>query len=103
MKGLSPERKQEITNKIQQKIQNLSCPMCHKNNFILGDAYIHNILQENLNGIAIGGPSIPAIPIICSNCGFISQHAIGVLGLFPMPEKAELNQDPKPTKESSSG
>ena len=26
---------------------------------------------------------IPSIPIICNRCGFISSHALGILGLLP--------------------
>ena len=41
------------------------------------------MMQDRLNGIVLGGPSIPSIPIICNRCGFISSHALGILGLLP--------------------
>ena len=40
-------------------------------------------LKDNLNNYVLGGPSIPSIAIVCSKCGFISSHALGVLGLLP--------------------
>jgi hypothetical protein len=56
--------------------------MCGHNKFILTDGYFNHSVQANTNNISIGGPSVPTIAIICSNCGFVSQHAIGLLGLL---------------------
>jgi hypothetical protein len=36
----------------------------------------------------MASPTVPAIAIACSNCGFISQHAAGALGLLPAPQGA---------------
>ncbi|MEG0588209.1 MAG: hypothetical protein RR506_09930 [Akkermansia sp.] len=68
-----------IFSKIKTKYQ---CPMCHinKGSFI-ADGIIANSLQnpEHKNSFQLGGTTMPAISLVCSNCGFISQHAIGVL------------------------
>ncbi|MFN5693657.1 MAG: hypothetical protein ACK464_02255, partial [Bacteroidota bacterium] len=50
---------------------------------IMADGYFNNNMQTDFGSISIGGPAIPTIGIICDNCGFVSQHAIGVLGLLP--------------------
>ena len=60
----------------------LTCPMCGSHDFSVADGFIRNGIQADLNSVVIGGKSIPALPIICNACGFISQHAIGVLGLL---------------------
>ena len=57
--------------------------MCQNKNFIMADGYFNNNMQTDFGSISIGGPAIPTIGIICDNCGFVSQHAIGVLGLLP--------------------
>lgn len=51
--------------------------------FIIADGYFNSFLQDNLKNINLSGESIPSIPIICSKCGFISMHALGILGLLP--------------------
>ena len=45
------------------------------------------------NTLNIGGPSIPSIITACSRCGYLSQHALGVLGL--LPNKTEKKKDNK--------
>ena len=59
------------------------CPMCGHPHFALSEGYINQTLQFDLATVNLGGPSIPTIAIICTNCGFVSHHAIGVLGLLP--------------------
>jgi hypothetical protein len=57
--------------------------MCGHNKFVLADGFFNNSVQTNFEAaLVLGGPSIPTIALICSNCGFISQHALGVLGLL---------------------
>lgn len=78
--SLSEEDKRRIANELSRRIPDLSCPMCHKKNFIITDGYFNSPINANLQGMVLGGPSIPSIGIICANCGFISQHALGILG-----------------------
>jgi hypothetical protein len=87
---LSQEEKNRIAERLNQRFaeHGVKCPMCGNNSFSLADGYFSNVIQDNLNGLVIGGPSIPAIPIICNKCGFISMHALGTLGLLP-PRKEE--------------
>ena len=80
---ISQEKKQEIAKKLDEKMKAITCPMCHQHNFIIADGYFNNILQDDFKGIVLGGPTIPTISIICANCGFVSQHALGALGLLP--------------------
>lgn len=73
--------------------------MCSNQQFTLADAYIRNELQENLRSVNLGGPSIPAAAIICNNCGFISQHALGVIGLLPKEEGKKQADTPEKPEE----
>lgn len=57
----------------------VECPMCHGHEFSVVDGLFPNAIQQTLNNIQIGGPSIPCVAFICTRCGFMSQHAIGVL------------------------
>lgn len=92
---ISQEKKQEIAKKLDDRLKGVTCPMCHQHNFIIADGFFNNIVQDHLNGIVLGGPTIPTISIICANCGFVSQHALGVLGLLP-------NNDSKNDEKKSS-
>ena len=82
---IGPSDKQKIIEKLNKKFnsQGIKCPMCGNNHFIIADGYFNSHLQDDLKNLSIGGPSIPSIPIICDKCGFISMHALGVLGLLP--------------------
>lgn len=87
---ISQEEKNRIAEILNKCFEGhgIRCPMCGNNSFSLADGYFSNVIQDNLGGLVIGGPSIPAIPIICDKCGFISMHALGPLGLLP-PHKEE--------------
>ena len=92
---LDSEQKKNIADSLEQKIDGLTCPMCQSKNFIMADGYFNNNMQTDFSSISFGGPSIPTIAIICTNCGFISQHALGVLGLLPKEEKTQKNESTK--------
>ena len=92
-KLLSKEDKQVIISKILEIIPNIECPICHNKQFIIADGYFNSSIQGNLNGMSLGGPSIPSIGIICNRCGFISHHALGVLGLIPPPTEESVSKD----------
>ena len=58
--------------------------MCSASNFVLLDGYFSQSVQMDPSaGMVIGGPAVPTVAIACTNCGFISHHALGALGLLP--------------------
>ena len=81
------EKKQELVEKLYERFDktnaSIKCPMCEGEHFFIADAYLLNTLQLDIKKVSVGGPSIPSIAIVCKNCGFISQHALGVLDLLP--------------------
>jgi len=84
---LTSEQKEKIIETLKQKGVNQGCPMCGNKNFVLIDGYFNNHLQGDLSSYSLGGPSVPSIATACSNCGFISQHALGILGLLNNPDQ----------------
>lgn len=80
---LTVEEKQRIIEKVQEILPYIECPICHNKHFVIADGYFNTSIQGQLNGMMLGGPSIPSIGLICNKCGFISHHALGVLGLLP--------------------
>ena len=58
------------------------CPMCKNKKFSVLDGYFKHSVQLGLKRTILGGPTVPAVVVICDNCGFMSQHAIGILGIL---------------------
>jgi hypothetical protein len=79
---LSEERKLEIITRLQERGAPKACPMCGKGQWSLMGGYFNHPLQTQLDGLVLG-KSVPSVIMICLHCGFISQHALGTLGLLP--------------------
>jgi len=80
---MNTEEKKKIVDILSKKGVTATCPMCHQDKLTMTDKYISNPIEDEIeNEYSLGGPSIPTVLIICGNCGFTSQHAIGVLGLL---------------------
>ncbi len=78
--GLTDRQKNTIKSALQQKGFG-ACPMCHKSNWQFGDDLVHAPVTALGGSMAIGGPHIPMVQIVCTNCGFVSHHAAGALGI----------------------
>jgi ribosomal protein S27AE len=80
---LTKEQKEAIVEVLKQRGSVLPCPRCGNGEFTLLPGYLNHSVQTELTGMIIGGPSVPTAVVACSRCGFLSQHALGVLGLMP--------------------
>ena len=80
-------RKKEVIQKLTEKGAVKECPRCGNKGFSLIDQYTNIILQDNIGGIVIGGPTVPCVLVACNNCGYLSTHALGALGLLPSTEQ----------------
>src|SRR5258708_1992930 len=60
----------------------LPCPRCGPPPFNLEPYYLAHPIQINLSSISLGGANIPTVVTTCMRCGFLSEHALGVLGLL---------------------
>ena len=88
---LTKEQKDKIKDELLKKVPTLTCPMCQNKGFTMAEGYFLNTMQADLTSVNLGGQAIPTIGIICNNCGFVSQHALGTLGL--MPKNNEIKTD----------
>lgn len=76
--------KKEIVKRLTEHGAILPCHRCGHKKFTVLDGYSQTMLQDDINGsLVIGGPTIPAILVACNNCGCITAHALGGLGLLP--------------------
>ena len=84
---MTEDDKKKVVDKLNERGVHPVCPMCGNKNFSLAEGYFNNILQGSIqSALVLGGPSVPTIAIICTNCGFTSQHALGALGLLQYKE-----------------
>jgi len=81
--SISQEEKSKIAKKLEEKNALKPCPRCGQSSFVLADGYVNEFLQSGFGGIVFGGPTVPSVVVVCNNCGFMSQHALGPLGLLP--------------------
>jgi len=65
------------------------CPLCTNSAWSTVDGYVVPSVQPELGGLHVGGPSLPTIPIVCNNCGFVAHISLGILGLLPAKDEVE--------------
>jgi predicted nucleic-acid-binding Zn-ribbon protein len=80
---MKEDEKQKIIQALEERGAKLPCPRCGNQQFTLVDGYFNQTIQTELKGMVIGGPSVPSIVVVCTRCGYMSQHALGALGLLP--------------------
>lgn len=80
-KPFSPEVKAEILVKFNTLTGGV-CPMGGHRNWLVVDGYSSIALQQDLKNQVIGGPNVPAATLVCNQCGFIVQIALGRIGLL---------------------
>jgi ribosomal protein S27AE len=80
---LSEARKQQIIDALREHGAERPCPRCGNVDFLLIDGYFHRGVQSRLDRIEVGGQGVPTIALVCNQCGFIAEHALGALGLLP--------------------
>jgi len=95
MQDSTQDQKDKIIKVLTERGANLPCPRCGTKAFTLLDGYFNQIIQEEPKGIVLGGRTIPSIIIACKHCGYLSQHALGVLGLLPKEEPSPIEEEKK--------
>lgn len=81
---MDDDKKNKIAQALSKKGVKLPCPRCGGINFeIVGQTLL--ALNENPNTYNFG-PAVPCAMVACSNCGFITLHALGPLNLMPQSD-----------------
>ena len=87
---MTPEQRNELIESLTNRAQDILCPICHGKSFTIADGYALNQLQEDYQSFTMtGAKTIPSIYMICNNCGFMSQHALGALKIIKPEVKDE--------------
>lgn len=78
--ALTDRQKATVTQNLQSRIKG-PCPMCGQQQWTIGDEIVAATTTSLGGGMAIGGPMVPMIQVICNTCGFVAHHAVGALGI----------------------
>jgi len=76
-----------VAEKLETKGATLPCHRCGTRQFSVLEQMANFAVQEEMQGMHIGGASVPAALVICNNCGAITPHALGGLGVLPEETK----------------
>lgn len=80
---MKDDDKLRIITELNNRIGSFLCPMCHKGQLKFVDSYSSYPLSDEYTKINIGGKIIPFVMLVCDNCGYVSQHALGTLNILP--------------------
>jgi len=79
--GISPIEKHRIVAALKERGAG-SCPRCNDSQWTVSE-YSRIEVQATIDRGSTERTTIPAVMIVCEHCGFISQHALQPLGIWP--------------------
>lgn len=83
---LSEEQRRLIANALEERGATNPCPRCGNENWHVLEGYFTHPLTASTRELRLGGPAVPVAVVICTKCGFVSEHALGALALLPEEE-----------------
>lgn len=92
MQDPNQAEKDKIIKALTERGASLPCPRCGNDAFTLLDGYFNQVIQEDPKGIVLGGRTIPSVVVACNRCGYLAQHALGVLGLLAKEENKNTEE-----------
>jgi hypothetical protein len=73
--------RQEILRKFRQMTGG-KCPLGPHDNWVVMDGYSRIGMASTSEIVPLGGPGIPCAILVCAECGFVAQMALGVIGIL---------------------
>jgi hypothetical protein len=80
-KGISADDKHRIVAALKARGAG-SCPRCRDSQWTVSE-YSRIEVQATMERNTAEKTTIPAVMIVCEHCGFIAQHALQPLGVWP--------------------
>lgn len=80
-KGISADDKHKIVSALKARGAG-SCPRCRDSQWTVSEFSMIEV-QATMDRGAHETATIPSIMIVCEHCGFIAQHALQPLGIWP--------------------
>lgn len=78
---------QRVIDELTKRGATQPCSRCGSQSFAIEQDFIALQVQNSFKTLSIGRATIPAAVVACKNCGAITLHALGVLGLLPKVEE----------------
>lgn len=82
---MNDEKKQEIINALASRNATKGCSRCLNDEFVILDGYFHHKIRPRAREACVDGVQstgyLPIAVIICKKCGYLSQHAVGILDI----------------------
>lgn len=72
----------KVQNWLATKAPNLKCPSCGGKDFAAEQIVGAAIVGPD-NGLSLGGPHVPELLVVCSNCGHIIHFSATMIGVSP--------------------
>jgi hypothetical protein len=92
-KGISADDKHKIVSALKARGAG-SCPRCNDSQWTVSE-FLRIDVQATPERDSAQRTTIPAIMVVCEHCGFISQHALQPLGVWPQAEPAAQRNAPR--------
>lgn len=82
---LKPEDAQKITLWINQHVPDMCCPVCQSPQPEVPASDVIAALEvlRGMEGIYQSSSSVPVVPLVCTNCGYILLFSAAMMGLQP--------------------
>lgn len=78
---LNDQQTQQVSQWLNsKKSYDFACPVCNSKNFSVGDIVMAPSFSGG--GMAIGGPGVPMVQVICKNCAHVLLFAAVPIGLM---------------------
>lgn len=92
---ITDDQFQKIANQFNSFVPNgIKCPVCGKNDWIIGDSIAEIPLGKDENGLIV----VPAVLLSCKNCGNIQLFNAFKLGIAQSDEEAQNNEQSNSTQ-----
>lgn len=76
---LDDSQKQTLQDWMKSKHVSANCSACGQNQWVPGDVISAPVMSGG--GVALGGPSVPMVQLICGNCAHTMLFAAVPIGL----------------------
>lgn len=78
---LTSAQQAQIVHRLRELGATLPCPRCAASSFALVKKLSAIPVDPELSVPGVDGLALPAALLVCNQCGFLSSHALTVLGL----------------------
>jgi hypothetical protein len=81
------ERRSAIGDRLSALKALQKCTRCQASAFTMANGYFVFPVQTDLDAIEIGGTTVPAVAVVCNQCGLIYFHSLGAIDMLEDEEQ----------------